>query len=349
LAGSYLFIEEGTDAGGYIITDVPSPETLVLDHAPSTSTRPILKSGNDGSINGPLSTLTSSATFEPEDVNRYVTIYGCDYRYMGSYPISAVDPGGHILTFAHPYGLGSTSSMTDVGWCITTAPTAAPQVKERSPSAFGTELVGAQFIRVYRRIPTEYPVNIIVQPGLFAVLVVSGTIPAGGYYQPYSIIRNNIRRINTSEMEANSEGSLFYFDTEVVSYSHRAVANISKDAYLELRDGTYSSWGYDLKVASPSYSYSTKEELYISIPSSILPSGVADSLPNMLSLSGMSVQVSYEQADSISILQNFLESPEDRVTSANMLARHFLPAYVAYDSTYVGGSATGVVAKDIIE
>lgn len=348
LAGSYLFIEEGNDAGGYIITDVPAPDTLVLDHAPNLSTRPIItdKSGSDGVIVGSTSTLSSAALFEPGDVGRYVTFYNIDYRFMGSYQIASVDPGGHDLVFTHPYG-NVVPSQSGVGWCITTAPTTAPTVIERSGGT-GTELVGAQMVRLYKRLPTERTITQIIPPGFPFQLIMSGTAPTG-YRQPYSVVRNNVRRINTTEMEANVEGSLFYFDTEVVSFTATSDANISKGSYLELRDGTYTSWGYDLQVASPSFSYSTKEELTLQLPASVLPSGVEDSLFNLLPLSGMSVQITYEQSDAISILQNFLESPEDRVTSANMLARHFLPAYVAYDSTYVGGSATGVVAKDIIE
>jgi hypothetical protein len=83
-------------------------------------------------------------------------------------------------------------------------------------------------------------------------------------------------------------------------------------------------------------------------PTRILPVGSEDSPDNFLNLSGAPVQISYEKAEVVRLLQEFLDSPEDRVTAANMLARHFLPAFVSYDATYSGGSAASLIAKDII-
>jgi hypothetical protein len=80
----------------------------------------------------------------------------------------------------------------------------------------------------------------------------------------------------------------------------------------------------------------------------ILPTGVADSEENFITLLGSSIQVTYEQSDLVRRVQEFADSGQDRVTSANILVRHFLPAYVSYDATYVGGSAPSVIASDII-
>src|SRR5690606_7988305 len=56
---------------------------------------------------------------------------------------------------------------------------------------------------------------------------------------------------------------------------------------------------------------------------------------------------SYERTDLIELIQNFIDSPSDRVLCAGLLARHFLPAYVSYDAAYSGGVAESVVAKAI--
>ena len=98
----------------------------------------------------------------------------------------------------------------------------------------------------------------------------------------------------------------------------------------------------------PTLTYSTKESGKLIIPKKILPVNSADSEDSLLTLVGTPVQIAYERADIVQQVQDFIQSPEDRVTSANMLARHFLPAYVSYDANYVGGSAPGVIAKDII-
>jgi hypothetical protein len=80
----------------------------------------------------------------------------------------------------------------------------------------------------------------------------------------------------------------------------------------------------------------------------ILPVGSADSPENLVRVVGSPLQISYERADLVRLLQNFVDSAQDRVLSASLLARHFLPAYVSYDATYTGGSDVGVVAKDIV-
>lgn len=67
-----------------------------------------------------------------------------------------------------------------------------------------------------------------------------------------------------------------------------------------------------------------------------------------MNLLGSSIQVTYEQSDLVRRIQEFANSGQDRISSANILVRHFLPTYVSYDATYVGGSAPSVVASDII-
>jgi len=95
-------------------------------------------------------------------------------------------------------------------------------------------------------------------------------------------------------------------------------------------------------------SFSTKETGKLFIPSTLLPVNSPDSAENFVSLVGAPLQIAYEKGDIVQSVQDFLDSPVDRVTTSNMLARHFIPSYVYYDALYIGGSAPGVIAKDII-
>jgi hypothetical protein len=148
-------------------------------------------------------------------------------------------------------------------------------------------------------------------------------------------------------MNSKKSGALFYFDTEIVSLEPQDAANIGQDSYLTIKSGTYKAFGYRHQVDDFTLSYSMLESGKLIIPTSVLPLENADSPDNFISLVGSPIEVSYERADVVQRIDEFLNSPLDRVTSANMLARHFLPSYVSYDATYAGGSAPSVIAEDI--
>jgi hypothetical protein len=154
--------------------------------------------------------------------------------------------------------------------------------------------------------------------------------------------------VNPYEMSLSQMNGLYYFDSEVVSLGPNPSNNLSTNSYLTVDEGTYESDGYHHLVDDYTLTYSTQETGKLFIPSSILPLSSPDSLDNRLSLVGVPLQISYERGDVVQQVQDFLSSPEDRTTTANMLARHFLPSYVYYSADYIGGSDAGVIAKDII-
>jgi hypothetical protein len=166
--------------------------------------------------------------------------------------------------------------------------------------------------------------------------------------QPYSIYRENVRRITPTEMSLNRDGQFYYFDTDVVSLSPHSIANINRNSYLVADKDTYKSQGYRHQVADPAYTYSTKEEGKLEMSLEILPLGLPDSLENYVSVLHSSIEISYERAQLVESVQEIINSVQDRVTSANLLARHFLPAYVSYEVEYKGGSRPEIIAKDII-
>ena len=149
-------------------------------------------------------------------------------------------------------------------------------------------------------------------------------------------------------MAANRDGAYVYFDTEVLSLAPSSAANISKGSYLTSDKGTFTSLGYAHSVTDRTLTYSTQESGWLDFPLYVLPSGNADRKDNYIRVFGSSVMVTYEMAGLIQSIQNFVNSPLDRVTVANILVRHFLPQYVSYDALYYNGSTPSVIAQAII-
>jgi hypothetical protein len=344
--GSLFFIEEGLDAGSYRVTARLNDHSLVLDRALSSSTPALVLDGAgaswgfDGTVNKLVAT---GAPFLPIHVGMYLTLYGMDTRYQGSYQVKAllslnsisVERTGDFPAYPADAGLAS--------WILTEAPLSPP-----ARTGLGTELVGLRPVRMYESAPEEVEIEEVVHDDVSLSRLF---IPLGlrdGEAQPYRIYRKDLRRVTPAEMEENVEGNFVYVDTEVVSLTASPAANLSRDVYLTLVEGTYRSHGYRHVVEDPSFSYSTLERGYLEFPTRLLPPGSPDTSEAFLNLVGTPIQVTYERAEVVERQQEFLESPQDRVTVANMLARHFLPAYVSYEARYTGGSSPAVIAKDII-
>lgn len=165
---------------------------------------------------------------------------------------------------------------------------------------------------------------------------------------PFRILRSGVFRISSTEMAQNREGALYYIDIPVIGYGPGAELNVTPEDGFVLA-GTSKIDGYTLDVDDENFSYSTKEELHIILPNSVLPVGSTAELDNQFSLAGQNLQITYNNAPLVENLQAFFDAPLDRVTAANMLVRHFLPAYVIFDAVYSGGSAESAVAAELIK
>lgn len=362
MQGDLLFLEEGDEAGGYRITKVLDARTITIDRVLQASTPLITKQGTGASYSCDRSDpdnpknmmVATSQVFTDEDVGSFVTFFGIDWRYMGSFEISEVsnkNQGGYgdtlSLTTQEQTFFPDTPGTTR--WLLTAAPSTAPAVAARETAApgtapTGTELVAAVPIRIYNAVPTNFPFLTIRYDEVASSGTVSGDV-LDGVAQPYRIYRPNVRRVSPTEMSENRDGFLYFFDTEVVSLSPSSEANLDKESYLVAEN--YDSLGYRHAVEDPNFTYSTLEKGFLDLSLQILPVGSADSVDNMVRLVGTPVQISYERADLVQFTQELIDSSDDRVMAAGLLARHFLPAYVSYDATYSGGTDASVIAKDI--
>lgn len=352
MVGNILAIEEGDDFGTYVITSVGG-NTLYLDRSLTYSTPTPLASGagfmgvNAGvlEVNSPLS------VFGPELAGKWISIFGVPSDpgvsyFQASYRISSVQDAINI-TLDHR-GIDLTqfpAGQTAMQFVVTDAPTTSEVPTDYTT---GSTLTGVRPIRMYNNIPQQFPIVEVTRSPSISEMMVDGEVEHG-HMQPFRIFRKNIRRVTSAEMASSQDGSFYFFDTEVVSLAPGASANIKQNSYLTVREGSFLSLGFRHVVDDYTKSYSTKETGKLVLPARILPPFSADSEDNMLHIVGASVQVTYETADVVSRLQAFVDSVEDRVTSANILARHFLPSFVSYDATYSGGSSPSVIAKDIID
>jgi hypothetical protein len=175
---------------------------------------------------------------------------------------------------------------------------------------------------------------------------------AGGenfaHKMPYRIIREGVYKISSTQMAEQRQGALYYVDLPVLGIGTLEELNIDESVGL-LLDGNYLINGYTLRVENELYAYSTKEQVSIILPSAVLPVGSTPDLDNEIKLAGQNLQVNYDSAPLIASIQQFFDSPLDRIVVANTLVRHFLPSYVFLDVLYVGGDDESTVATDLIK
>jgi hypothetical protein len=167
------------------------------------------------------------------------------------------------------------------------------------------------------------------------------------HLSPFRILRPGVLRVSSTEMALLREGALYYVDVPVVGYGPGAEMNVTPDEGFVL-DGDRKLAGYTLEVEDENFVFSMREEVHLVLPNSVLPVGSTADLDNEFSLAGQNLEVTYNNAPVVQDIQSFLDSPLDRTTNANMLARHFLPAYVMLDATYSGGASEEAVATDVI-
>lgn len=344
--GNLLFIEQGVDRGAYRIIKYIDSQNVLLDQAMTESTPTIIAQGSvdDWGYDGSNNFIESTGFDFSPHIGKMITIFGVSYNQQGSYVIAAAPMSGIAQVTKSPNFIGTSHTETDAVFVITNpSPTPPAMVLN------GTTLVAVRPIRMYEASAKE--ITILGRDASTTArsiyLVASPSIVAG-LNQPYRIFRRGLRRITPTEMADRPFGPLVYFDTEVTSFSPHISANIDRLSFLTVDEGTFGSLGYRHKVEDRTLTYSMQEEGFLEISTQILPIGSSDSPENYLNLLGASVQVTYEQSDLVRRVQEFADSAQDRVTSANMLVRHFLPAYVSYDATYVGGSAPSVIAEDIV-
>lgn len=302
--------------------------------------------------------------------NQWVSLYaanspsilaaGDDTAYLGTFKI--VTPGTQIGGARNGYAFieldrsANFALETEIRWVRHSAPEVAPSETSSGGKTLATKYIrGRTYDETSARAIITIPWTAGVNPILpasqeqidMSVSPVNGNINFG-HKIPYRIIREGILRISSTEMATNRFGALYYVDLHIIGIGTNEELNIDETVGLKL-DGRFSIAGYTLEVDNELYAYSTKEQVSIVLPNSILPVGSTPDLDNEVKLSGQSIQVNYDNAPLLANIQQFFDSPLDRVVCANTLVRHFLPSYIFLDALYTGGDGEALVAEDLID
>lgn len=340
--------------------------------------------GARGARMGPGSTRIYASYFTgltAPAVGDFITVYaaespavllsGDDEAYLGTFQITEVGSESAAGPFLGlPYidvdrsaVAPSSGDYVDVRFILhTDAPSTTPQETSGGGRAISNQYVR---FRLYDATPKELTVSSfpwttfgsgwvhpLLQTSENQILLSGSVIASGGknfgHKIPYRILREGVRRVSSTSLSKRREGALYYVDLPVIGYGPGEEMNIAPAESFSLT-GRSKIAGYKLEVTDTNFTYSDKEKVRIILPGSVLPVGSTPELDNEFPLASQNIAVTYNNAPLVEDVQRFLSSPQDRVTVASMLARHFLPSYVSMDISYVGGSDEETVAKDIIK
>jgi len=194
----------------------------------------------------------------------------------------------------------------------------------------------------HMRLSIKKPEDLVLLPG-----DVWGGFAAGdvGPSQHFKIHRKGVQRVSSTEMQDNTEGSLYYADIEVVSYGAGDEFNIEADLQLEVEN--HKSDGYRLSNDDEDLTFSIYEEPSMIISRRVLTPGSTDSPENTTQISQQNIQVNYERSELTEEVQRFASSELDRVLCASIVVRHLVPHFVQFELVYQGGSQESVIESDL--
>jgi hypothetical protein len=368
-AGQLLYIDTGPDSSNpfFVITEVmvdSFPLYRVRLNRTATFTTelyPTFVSFSSATVNGGTSTLTSASFPGNVAIGDWISIYaatstviltaGEDAPYLGTFQLSNLVTTTATLSRTATFPANATCM-----WIKVPAPTTPPT----ATSGGGTELSTA-FVRFrqYSNVVTKR--DIVVdwslspnplssssqdQITLNTSITSNGSNTNFSHKSPFRILRPNTKVISSTENASKRANGLYYFDVDVVSMGLPDDFIFERDHAFVI-DGTYEIEGYKVIPDNHLYSYSTKETGIIRFPNSFLPNGATYDKTNYISTAGKNIRISYDTCPTISAIQDFYDSPLDRITVANFLIRHFLPGYIYLEVTYSGGKETSVIANQL--
>jgi len=191
--------------------------------------------------------------------------------------------------------------------------------------------------------------------GRYAITAVApGALTCGGETftaatrQHFRVIRPGVQRIVATDMAKNLlPNGLYWFDVELLSEGPGDTWNISAGNLMTATG--YRSDGYRLSTRSQNLTFSTTEDVTMTLSPTILEVGTSDDPENATHLLGQGLQVIYWRSQTVADAQNFLSASLERVVDASPLARHLIVHMVRCALTYMGGSAESVVRPDILD
>jgi hypothetical protein len=163
---------------------------------------------------------------------------------------------------------------------------------------------------------------------------------------PYTIRRPRALRVSSTEMQANTEGGLYFIELQIESMAPGDDKNLSKGSPLEMRSGVEVD-GYTYQVKNNVLTFSPYEEVSLTFRRRFLPAGNSDLPQNHTELTNRNIQIRYDTSQTVKLIDDLFHSDAERPMNANPIARHFLPSYVFTELRYKGGAAASVAGPDI--
>lgn len=363
LAGQYLFIDSGPDSSNpfFVITEVISDTYPVftvrvnrnLTH--TTSTTPTFISFTAASIIGGTNEIDSPAFTGNVSVNDWISIYaatsatilsaGDDIAYIGTFKVISIIVGVGITVNRTAVFPANASCL----WVKVPAPTQTPDATTGGGTKITTSFVR---FRQYSNVKNsrQISINWATTPNpldptstdqiiLNSSITTNGSIVNFSHKSPFRILRANNKTIPSTELQTNREKGLYYYDVSVISLGLTSDYIFKKSQSFNI-GGNYQIEGYKLLPDNSLLTYSTKETGRIEFPNSFLPVGATFNKSNYIELAGTNLRITYDSCPTIQTIQNFYDSPLDRINVSNHLIRHYLPGYLYLELTYSGGRST---------
>ena len=368
LVGQLVCIDSGPDIGIYTITDIVSDvvgdyrvklnKTLTHNTLPYP-TNVFFNTGTCFAGSTVINDINITGIVSPGD---WISIYaatstailtaGEDEVYIGSYLVNAVGLGSATLARTSPF-----PANANILWIHHPAPTSAP-----NPTINGGTEITTQYVRVRhysntvetRTIDIDWSVtpnpldpSSPKQLKLNSSITTNGSITNFSHKSLFRIVRPGVKIISSTEMSTSRENGLYYVDVPVIAVGTSKEFLFAENTPFEVVGG-FEIEGYTITPDNFALSYSIRETGYMKIPPSIVPVGSEYNTVNRILLSGRNIKTDYDAIDLIASIQEFYDSPQDRVVCANMLVRSMLPSYPYVDIAYVGGRDTTTIANEII-
>ena len=365
-AGQLLFIDTGPDLGMYTIIEVLSDTAgdyrvkidKTLTH--TTLTYPIgVSFGPASAVSG--SNVINDINLSSVNPSNWLTVYaatstgiltaGDDRAYLGSFALTGVGLG-----FATLNRTAFFPANASVLW-VEHAP---PAVVPTATTGGGTE-ISTQFVRgrLYSNTVETRDITIdwTVTPNpinnsskeqikLNTSLTTNGSLVNFSHKSPFRIIRRGVFIVSSTEMQNFRENGLYYTDIPVVALGTSSEFFFLKNTPFSI-GGAFDIEGYTITPDNNPLTFSTKETGILKLPNAFLPAGAEYNFVNYVNTSGQGIKINYDAVSLIAAIQQFYDSPQDRIACANMLVKAMLPAYPYIEIQYVSGRDTTTVANAI--
>jgi len=172
------------------------------------------------------------------------------------------------------------------------------------------------------------------------------TADSAGKLFGFEIIRGvSYSDTHTAYMAQDTTTGLYYMDFKVVQDSAETENNLSKGDILTLglpttgADNDFWVEGYRLRSDALGTAYSVREKPYIELTPYVLGSNLKKTS------TAYAVRFTYFYADTLGLVQDFIDDDDNRIVAEDVLVKHFLPGVVQGSIAASGvDDATGLLA-----